>query len=158
MASLMIKFWKRTVPLSFICVIGNRAMHYNSCLEFFLRLTRILSPTLYWWLFRRIFLSLLLWLICNCLRCQMCSYLATWLMFKISYLRNTSCIGDACTVVWKFARTANMVAARMPDHGSLLTMLETSNVRIIFPIVSWIRSMIALDWGLLVVIGFRFRP
>ena len=46
-----------------------------------------------------------------------------------------------------------MVAASMPDHGSLLTMLNTSNVRIIFPIVWWMRSMIALDWGFLVCIN-----
>ena len=33
-ASFMIYFWKRTVPLSFICVMGNGPMNYNSCLEF----------------------------------------------------------------------------------------------------------------------------
>jgi hypothetical protein len=30
----------------------------------------------------------------------------------------TSCIGDARSVVWYVALTANIVAARMPDHGS----------------------------------------
>ena len=38
-----------------------------------------------------------------------------------------------------------MVAARMPDHGSLLTMLDTSNVRMMFPIVWW---MCHNDYGL----------
>ena len=47
-ASLVILFWKRTMSLSFICVMGNGPMNYNSCLELFLRLTRIFSPTLYW--------------------------------------------------------------------------------------------------------------
>ena len=49
-----------------------------------------------------------------------------------------------------------MVVARMPDHGLVLTMVDTSNVRMIFPIVWWMRSMIALDWGFLVGIGFLF--
>ena len=78
-------FRKRTVPLSFICVLGNGPMNSNSCLEFFLRLTKILTPTLYWWLFRRIFLRLLLWFIRNCLRCWMCSQSATCLMFKMAF-------------------------------------------------------------------------
>ena len=30
----MIPFWKRTVPLSFICVMGNGPINSNSCLEF----------------------------------------------------------------------------------------------------------------------------
>ena len=77
-------FWKRTMPLSFISVIGNGPMNYNSCLEFFLRLTSTLSPTLYWWLFRRMFSRLLFWFICNCLRCRMCSQLATCLMFNMA--------------------------------------------------------------------------
>ena len=38
-----------------------------------------------------------------------------------------------------------MVAARMPYHGLLLTMLYTTNVQMIFPIFLWICSMIALD-------------
>ena len=33
---------------SFISVMGNRPMNSNSCLGFFLQLTRIFSPTLYW--------------------------------------------------------------------------------------------------------------
>ena len=53
----MIPFWKQTVPLSFICVMGNVPMNYNSCLEFFSRLTRIWSPTLYWLLLRHMFLA-----------------------------------------------------------------------------------------------------
>ena len=99
-ASLMIPFWKRTVPFSFICVMGNGPMNYNLCLEFFLRLTRILSPTLYWWLFRRIFSRCLLWLIHSCLRCRMCSQSEKWLMFKIEYQPNTSCIGYSCRDLW----------------------------------------------------------
>ena len=35
-------------------------------------------------------------------------------MFKIASRPNTSCIGDACSIVW----TENMVAARMPDPYS----------------------------------------
>ena len=50
-----------------------------------------------------------------------------------------------------------MVAAIILDHGSLLTMLETSNVRIIFPIILWICLMVALDLEFLVVVGFLFR-
>ena len=119
-ASLMITFWKQTVLLSFICVMGNGPMNSNPCLEFSLRLNRILSPTLYWWLFRCILLCLLLWLIRNCLRCQMCSQSATCLMFKMTSRPNTSCIGDDFIVMWSFAQTANMFAARIPDHGSLL--------------------------------------
>ena len=34
----MISFWKRTVTLSFIFVMGNGPMNSNSCLEFFLTL------------------------------------------------------------------------------------------------------------------------
>ena len=99
-ASLMIPFWKQTVPLSFFSVMGNGPMNYNSCLEFFLRLTRILSPTLYWWLFRRIFSRMLLWLIRYFLCCWMCSQSATCLVFKMASRPNASCIGDACSVVW----------------------------------------------------------
>ena len=44
-------------------------MNSSMCFDFFLRLTRILSPTLYWWLVRRIFLRLLLQLIRSYLRC-----------------------------------------------------------------------------------------
>ena len=52
----------------------------------------------------------------------------------------------------------NMVSARMPDYGSLLMILDTSNVQMIFPMVSWIRSKIVLDGGFLVVIGFLLIP
>ena len=99
-SSLIILFLKRTVPLPFICVMGNGPINYNSCLNIFLRLTRILSPTLYWWVFQRTFLRLLLWRIRNCLRCRMCSQSPTCLIFNISSRLNTSCIGDACSVVW----------------------------------------------------------
>ena len=99
-ASLMNILWKLTVPLSFICVMGDGPMNYNLCLEFFFCLTRILSPTLYWWLFRRMFLRLLLWFIRNCLRCRMCFQSATWLMFKMASQPNNSCVEDACSVVW----------------------------------------------------------
>ena len=91
---------ERTVPFSVICVRGNGPMNSNSCLECFLRLTRFFSPTLYWWLFRRMFSRLLLWFIRNCLRCRMCSQSATCFMFKMESQPNTSCIGDACSVVW----------------------------------------------------------
>ena len=99
-ASLMIPFWKRTAPLSFICVMRNGPMNYILCLEFFLHLNRILSPTLDWWLLRRIFLRLLLRLIRSCLCCRMCYQSATCLMFKMASRPNTSCVGDACSVVW----------------------------------------------------------
>ena len=152
MASLMILFWKRTVPLLFICVMGNVPMNSNLSLEFFLRLTRMFSPTLYWWLLRSIFSRLLLWLIRNFLRCRMCYQSETCLMFKMASWQNNRCFVDACSV----ARTANMVAAMMTDHGLLLTMLDTSNVRMIFPIFWWNLSMIALDWWVTICYRFPF--
>ena len=76
-ASLMIPFWDQTLPLTFICVMGNVPMNYNLCLDFFFHLTRTLSPTLYWWLFRHKFSRFLILLIRNCLRCRMCSQSAT---------------------------------------------------------------------------------
>ena len=99
-ASLMIPFWKQTVTLSFICVMGNGPMNSNFCLKCFLGLTIILSPTLYWWLFRRMFSRFLLWLIRNCLRCRMCYQSATCLIVNMASWPNTSCIRDACSVVW----------------------------------------------------------
>ena len=48
-------------------------------------------------------------------------------------------------VLYDKLRGAYMVAARIPDHGLLLAMLDMSNVQMIFPIVLWIRSMIALE-------------
>ena len=66
-------------------------------------------------------------------------------MFKMASWPNNIYVVDACSVVWKVACKTNMVMARMPDHGFLLTMLDTSNVRMIFPMVLWICLMIALD-------------
>ena len=44
-ASLLIPFWKQTVTLSFIWVMGNVPMNYNLCLDFFLRSTKICHQT-----------------------------------------------------------------------------------------------------------------
>ena len=126
-------------------------------LDFFSCLTRILSPTLYWWVFQCIFSCLVSRLFCNCLHCQMCSQSSTCLIFKMTSRQNTICIGDVCSVVQLVTRTANMFLARMPDHGLLLTMLDTLNAQKIFPIIWWIRLMISLDWGFLVGIGYLFR-
>ena len=53
-------FGRKTLPILFICLMGNVPMNSNLCLEFFLCLARMFSPTLYWWLLRRIFSHLLL--------------------------------------------------------------------------------------------------
>ena len=87
-ASLMIPFWKQTVPLSFICVMGNGPMNYNSCWECFLRLTRILSLTLYWRLFRRIFLACYCYLfaiacVSECISSQQHAWCLRWRLVQI---------------------------------------------------------------------------
>ena len=74
---------------------------------------------------------------------------------------NTSCVGVALVVVCTKERTACRIALRTPDQpkvGSTSSFPRTSLVRIMSPTTWWIRSMMAFDWGLRVVMSLRSIP
>ena len=86
--------------------------------------------------------------------------LASYRVFRMASLPNTSCVGDAfsvvCTVVWH----ANLAAAIMPCHGrsSSNSPKSSVNVRMMLPIVWWHRSTIEFACGFLLVMCLIFIP
>ena len=81
-------------------------------------------------------------------------------MLVIASRPNTSCVGVALVVVWYVALVANIVAAKMPEKGSLGSIYFSSNlkVQITLPMVWCMRSSIELACGFQTDAGLFLIP